>query len=410
MLSSRGALNTPTLLVECAAAQPKTSKKIFLLSEAEKVWNALGRVIRSQMMQNIPTQVPRLGAFWFDTKLLVTDGPLKYYQRVPKFGFHHTFTSTYALDDIQTPCENLKLSYERLPMDQITAISGVAAQTANLILNEVFLYLGESLFNGKVLNIDFPGAMNIVMKREKALVTFDETLLEDLYAVDSRKWPLAVREMATIAKAACNSARPSSASSSRPRSASSSRPTTQPKTLEPRAAFVSSAQTGRLFTDIKNTPRAAPKKSPSTPQLRKGPLKVQPRLSASLVQQPVEEEESVYDVLSPERHNPYPQGNDEVFVVDERSPRREDPYYRDEEENPYDAQVAFEEAQPADEPRDVRAASAAPSSRSAGHRASSVRALLYGDDIPDQENQRIGRKRFTDRQPDHIGYIFATRQ
>ncbi|CUF96598.1 Hypothetical protein, putative [Bodo saltans] len=409
MLSSRGALNTPTLLVECAAAQSKTSKKIFLLSEAEKVWNALGRVIRSQLMQNIPTQIPRLGAFWFDTKLLVTDGPLKYYQRVPKLGFHHTFTSTYALDDIQTPCENLKLTYERLPMDQITSISGVGAQTAALILNEVFLYLGESLFNGKVLNVDFPGAMNVVMKREKALITFDETLLEDLYAVDSRKWPLAVREMASIAKAACNSARPSSATSSRPRSASSSRPTTQPKTLEPRAAFVSSAQTGRLFVDIKNTPRLAPKKSPSTPQLRKGPLKAQPRLSSSLVQQPAdEEEESVYEVLSPERHNMYARGNDEVFVVDERSPRREDPYhYYPNDNDALDDLQAVEDAPPVEE---TRAASAAPSSRSAGHRASSVRALLYGDDLPEQENQRNGRKRFNDRQPDHLAFMFTARQ
>lgn len=424
MLSSRGALNTSTLLVECAAAQPKNSKKIFLLSEAEKVWCALGKVIRAQLMQNVPIQIPKLGAFWFDTKLLVTDGPLKYYQRVPRFGFHHTFVSTYALDDFLIPCENLKLSYERLPLDQLTALSGVPAQTASLILHEVFLYLGESLFNGKVLNVDFPGAMNIVMKREKALITFDETLLEDLYAVDSRKWPLAVREMASIARAPA-SARPSS-SSSRPRSASSSRPTTQPKALEPRPAFVSSSQQGRLFADIKNTPRTLGK-LPSTPRVgssqRNGPLKAQPRLSSSAVQQSCEEEESVYDVISPERYNVY--NNDsgrEAFVVEDQSPRREDPgRYQSTQHDGYEVHTdpttamqgeptqgdTYEDdEEPLASPARI---STAPASRSVGHRASSVRALLCGEDLPNKENHRVGRKRFDGHQQGHLAFMFSAR-
>lgn len=408
MLSSRGALNMATLLVECASAQSKTSKKIFLLSEAEKVWTAFAAVLRSQLIQDIPVQVAKFGALWFESKLIVTDGPLKYYQRVPRFGFHGTFMTTYSLDPITVPSENLKVSYERLPIDQITTMSGVGAQTVQLILQEMFLYIGEALFNGRVLNLDFPGLMQIVMKREKAVVTFDNILLDDLFAIDSRKWPLAVREMASIARKSQGSdSRPTSAST-RPRSASSLRPTTQPKALEPRPAFCSSAQAGRLFVEIQNLPQRQAPLKPQSPGNRRQPLKArQPATSQSNLAVPADEEESVYEVLSPERHNMHlrEDSDAEVFCVG------------DAQEMP-SSEFAADDAMPAkgdarDESDELAAScpitsqpTTAPPSRAAYHGASTVRDLLYGGGSASAEPTRVGRKRFDQQQRSNIAFMF----
>ena len=406
MLSSRGSLSTQSLMMECAAAQSRDSKRVFLLSELEKSWTALARVLRYQLTQNTPVSVPKLMSFWFDTKLVVTDGPLRYSVRVPQCGFVQSFSTTYGLDSVHVPQAPAKLQAGKVPMDQLTAASGVPANMAAHALNEFFLFLGECLFQGKVLNLEFPGLLTIIIKREKAIATFDSSFLQDLFAIDSRKWPPLVREMAAGAVMDPTTPRPRTSSSARPRSSSSSRPPTEPRKIEERPAFCAGAVAGRLFQELEQQgSRPLPKKLPKVipgkhvdPTAARSPMRGPQRGSQP---QPLQEqliadteEESVYDILSSrhieEADLPLDEPQEEVIeVVDE------------------------EEFFPPAKTVEVIAEEPEPLSAYAQRRLqpSTVRDLLFGaaPSTPEQSNEtpRTGRRRFGNyQQTSSLSFVF----
>jgi len=421
--------------MECSGAQPHTSQHLFLLSEAEKVWTAFAKVLKSQLIQNVSTLIPKFGVLWMESRLLVTDGPLKYYQRVVKFGFLQTFMTTYDLDSVHVPSEAAKRTStaERLPLDLITEFSGVGAHAANHILHEVFRYIGEALYNGRVLNLEFPGLMTITMKRERAVISFEEALLEELFAIDSRKWPLAVREMALLARqqqqTPIRDARPeSSGSSARPRSASSSRPSTQPKLMESRPAFCSSGQSGRLFTDM-TVSRPQSKNCKQNPAGgKRGPLKGRPSPCTTVKKDDLEEE-SIYDVLSPDRHHNYvdPEAipnydGGDVFCVDGEGDTVNEVIVDEIPEAAHASlSVQNEHFDPTSRPSSslctTRPQSAStPRHNAVYHQPSTVRELLYGGGGissrmvggNDAVSIRVGRKRFEAHptSTSNVSYLF----
>jgi len=309
MLSCRGALDILAVMAEVAATQPRDAKEVFILSEAEKVWRATCKAIRLQLLQNSRNvNCLKLFGIWMAAKHVVTDGDIKYFVRVPQFGFSAQFATTYSLDGQHVPQLSGQVAYEHLGFDRVVELCGVPATTGVYLLRESFRYIGEGLFSGRIFHIDVEGVARVLVKRDKALIQFEPSFLADLFAIDSRKWPLAVREVAW--RALRNSPeRPSS----RARSASSSTPRVRPQSADPnspdkqsRPAFVSAANRGQLFSDIQQ--RSASRQQHKEQegecgdggraQRRRGPLiakQANVEHSAAAATKP----ESVYNVLPP---------------------------------------------------------------------------------------------------------------
>jgi hypothetical protein len=390
MLSARGALNTASILMEVAIAQPKDSKRIFLLSEAEKVWAALSKVIRFQMTQGGNVCVPKLGSFWFDQKHLVSDGPTKYFTRIPQFGFNALYGTTFGLDPVAVPRESVKVIFEKLAVDQIAEAANVPASTALLVLSEVFLFIGEGLFLGKVFHLEFPQLASILVKREKCQVTFDADFASDIYTIDSRKWPLAVKEVAAMGM------RPPPATQPRPRSASS-RPAT-PREVEPKSAFVSSAPNGRLFSELVNRPTTG-KKAPTAKTAQKpgGRQPLKASLKKALDNSQIPDEESVYDILSPSRQQP--------MTLDDCEPLEAAPHFfhrRDANDADVIDDGSAEQLIP-----EIPAIVHQQAHVSAAHPAQSqnIRDVLFGDHGPIDSRPKSGRRRFAP-QPNQVAALF----
>lgn len=326
-----------TVLTQAIATRPRTAKTVITILEAERVWAALSRVLRAQLLLGNSVAIFRhTCAFWYKQQHVVTDGATKYFRRVPQFGFNPTFATTYSLDAI-VEREDQKTAFHRLPLEYVASEARLPAEHVAMIINEVFLYIGEALFSGKMLSLSFTGVATVLVKRERANVTFDESFLSDLFAIDSRKWPLAVREVALKAAPIASAAaaggagsRPSSASAAaRPRSASSAAAASAtapnaaqpPRPLPPRPSFVSAAPAGKLFAELENRPvRRAPSANAAAKRPASGgPLRALRPAHLQQQQQdhhageaphtgPVAfvgadgEEESVYAMLSPQRH------------------------------------------------------------------------------------------------------------
>ena len=399
MLSNRGALNTSSLLMEVAVAQPKDSKRIFLLSEAEKVWTAMSKVIRYQLTQGNNVTVPKLGSFWFDQKHLVSDGPTKYYSRVPHFGFNALFGTTYGLDTTSVPRESTKVVYEKLAIDQIAEASNVPATTVLLVLSEVFLFVGEGLYVGKSFSLEFPFLTAILVKREKCLVTFDCGFTSDIYAIDSRKWPLAVKEVAAM------SLRPATpqAAQPRPRSASSSRPLVggAVKEMEPKPAFVAAATQGRLFSELVNRPVSAKPanqtKASQNLKAKHKPLLASPR-HAQVRDSSVVDEESVYDILSPSRQQPVTLDDLPPFEQPRRFVHRDDDddFTELQPEIPAIVQQQHQQHQ-------QQQLEAEQPTRPNG--SSNIRDVLFGDNGSVDHRPKSGRRRFA-APPNQVSALF----
>ena len=328
MLSTRGAISTHAMLGEVTDTQPPSLKKVLLMSEVQKTWSAMCRVLRAQLLQGHNIVLPhRCCGFYFKSHAIIRDGDTKYHARTPYFGFHDSFVTKFSLDTamprVDTGDEMMKL-----PLDYVAQEAGLPIDFVSTLLHEIVLFLGESIFRGRLHQLDF-GICSVLVKREKAIVTFDEQFMDDVYAIDSRKWPSAIKEAgASVVKRPVSSAtsrpassrRSNSAAGVRPpsaqsRTSSAARPPSARPVETPRAAFVSSASAGKLFADLsKIKPRAAP--TPKTSARGRQPLRgiqqgkagqqkpeAEERPAQILGELAEGEEESIYSVLSPSRHH-----------------------------------------------------------------------------------------------------------
>ncbi|KAG5489810.1 hypothetical protein GH5_00693 [Leishmania sp. Ghana 2012 LV757] len=191
MLSSRGAITTNVALVECAAGQNTSDKSVFLLSELEKVWVAVAVVARRLLLDGSAVQIAPFGALWTKEYVLLRDRQQHAYTtRKLCFGINLNYANRYGLDTSKVPLERPGgEGYVRVSMADIVAVCGVPARTASAALKEFFLYIGEGLARGRVLQLSLPGVATILMKKQKVVLRMDEELRLEMYEVDSRKWP-----------------------------------------------------------------------------------------------------------------------------------------------------------------------------------------------------------------------------
>ena len=205
MLSARGAQGLSIVLSEVVSDHLKTGHgAVWLLSDVQRAWKAASTVLRSQLLLGRDISIDSLACFLGDTKCVAADGPKRYFVREHRFGFGAGFARTYGFDpslpvvhEIRGP--NLR-DFQKLPMEYVAAEAKLPAEFVQEVIHQVFLYVGETIFNGKLVQLDFPGVASVLVKREKAVVTFDAQFSEEVFEIDSRKWPLAVREAVSEAR------------------------------------------------------------------------------------------------------------------------------------------------------------------------------------------------------------------
>lgn len=341
MISARGAQCTRTVLAEVAAlkARGPCGGVLLTLPDFERAWNAAARVLRAQLMLGASIIVsPKAMTFFQTRKVVAVDGNTRYSLRENHAGFSVGFVTTYSLD-ATVPREDPKVTAMRLPLDLVAAEARLSIEAVSDALREVFLYVGESLFQGKLIELTFPGVATVLVKRDRAVTKFDQGFLDEMFAIDSRKWPQAVRDLASATRSrpvhrsdvAPTSARPSSAPS-RPASAPSTRGSSagRPAAAIPaqaaaaptdRPCFLSASAKGATFDDIAHRLQQrqlllSKRQKPAASLKTKGaPLKpaamdttalgggvetAQPTVIIAPVA-PGEEEESVYSMLTPGR-------------------------------------------------------------------------------------------------------------
>ncbi|KAG5464490.1 hypothetical protein LSCM1_00680 [Leishmania martiniquensis] len=264
MLSSRGAITTNVALVECAAGQNTSDKSVFLLSELEKVWVAVAVVARRLLLDGSAVQIAPFGALWTKEYVLLRDRQQHAYTaRTLCVGINLNYANRYGVDTSKVPLERPSgEGYVRVSMADIVAVCGVPARTASAALKEFFLYIGEGLSRGRVLQLSLPGVATILMKKQKVVLKMDEELRLEMYEADSRKWPgeLQREGYAALQKQGdtTTSSALTSAASSRPSTSRLSRASwrvtpamTASDGVEPkRPVFVAAAPCGRLFDEI----------------------------------------------------------------------------------------------------------------------------------------------------------------
>ncbi|ORC85560.1 uncharacterized protein TM35_000341720 [Trypanosoma theileri] len=378
MLSVLGAITNNLVMVECTSSQERCAKKeVFLLSELERAWDALSTVIRHHLIEGHNVRITNFGCFWIESRAVVSDGVERYHARRIHFGIDNNFALRYNIDPIKVPQEPSRLEYVKISMAEVVAIAGVPARTASMALREFFSYVGEGLFRHQVFNITFPGVASLTIKREKAVLEVEESLRREMFAIDARRWPLAVREAAEAVVLAPSRPPSATPSASRPNTSRCSRPSTAARPLEPRPAFVPSAPRNRLFSEIEKDP-------PRRPPLR----------GAHVFDEAISQEgdmngmnaayvkESVFDALDPEE---YPQPDEpEIEVIEEV------------DVEPLLPLRAYEEVAPRPLTATVRYSI---------HDHSSVRDLLCGKAAPTPDPLTRGRRRYINRDSDEVAAL-----
>lgn len=284
MLSARGALTVPALINELFSS---CSCKGLVITETARVWEATFAAVRSQLLLGCSVTLGKYCSFWCRQNHVATDGNSKYFVRQVCFGFTPSFCTVYGLDSL-VPREDAKLKFSKLPLDIVALQAKVPAEVVLSTLQEMFLYIGEGLFNGKVFHLRLPGLLTVLVKREKCSVTVDSALERDLFNIDCRKWPLAVKEVAAMKFSTASTAvvpiiKPSTP---RPVSAIKRAPSQQ-------RAFVAAARRGQLFCEMEVRPQLV--KRPVAVPLKKRHHPLKPKY----VDPTAEEDESVYDLVPP---------------------------------------------------------------------------------------------------------------
>ncbi|EAN78179.1 protein of unknown function (DUF4496), putative [Trypanosoma equiperdum] len=379
MLSVQGAISNSSIMMECTASQDSYKREVFLLSELERVWDAVSTCIRHYVTEGRNVRVCNFGSFWFETRPVASDGRERYHARRIRFGIDGKFALRYNIDSIRVPQEPSKLEYVKVNMADVVAIARVPAQTAAMALREFFSYVGEGIFKKQVFKINFPGVATLVIKREKAVLIVEEGLRRDIFAVDSRKWPVAVRE-AAAGVVLDEQRRPVTRSSiSRPSTGCSisSRMSNAPKPIEPRPAFMPAAPRNRLFAEIEKDP---PRRLPLQHALQnKGDENCSP---SPLYNENVGYvKESIFDALDPWEMET-PSMEPEIELVEE-VPEQLPSLRAYEEEAPHPVVCG----------------------RHSYHDHSSVRDLLYGSVTPRTDPMLCGRRRYINRDADQVATL-----
>eukprot|EP00758_Cryptobia_borreli_P009216 Tbor_TRINITY_DN5458_c0_g1::TRINITY_DN5458_c0_g1_i5::g.24600::m.24600 len=316
MLSSRGSINTNSIIYEAILQSATVSRgKTITVPDGEKVWVATCKVIRQHVLLGHPVCIPRVGGFWAKQCHVATDGVTKYYMREVQFGFYPSFISTYGLDSM-VPRTDSKIVYEKIPLDIISQEACVPADIAKTILQEVFLYIGEGIYRSKIYQIDFNGILTVFAKKERAHIVANEDLARALLAVDSRKWPASIRDIATQRfdeKMRPRSSRPSSRGSSL--STPRSRVSQESKNKENQILFINALPRNKTFDEIKNMkvrPVLRNVKKPRKPLVEVSnhidPMEISQRRNEN-----IKIEESAYNVISPRSEAYTTETTEEVY-------------------------------------------------------------------------------------------------
>lgn len=227
MFSVRGVLSTTLAMMECASSQLNNTgiprgyisgrrDRVFLLSELEKVWAALSVVLRNFLSEGKAVKISNFGSFWLEEFVLFTapssrsvetmpyrqqaqqrggsSGGTKYSTRQLCFGFNHHYARKYNFHSEKILREKTLPGYAKIAPSHLVALCEVPAYRVMQILKEFFLYLGESIFLGKVFQLDFPEVATLCIRKEQMLLRPVLDLQEHLLEVDAKRWPSDVKE------------------------------------------------------------------------------------------------------------------------------------------------------------------------------------------------------------------------
>lgn len=223
MFSVRGVISTPLAMMECASSQINNigiprgfisgrRSSVFLLSELEKVWSALSVLLRQSLNEGKAVKISNFGSFWLEEFVILTTsspptataelnrfpegrsgGRTQYSTRQLFFGFHPRYAIKYNLSSEKIWREKPLTTYTKIAPSSLVALSEVPAYRVMHILQEFFLYLGESIFLGKVFQIDFPGVATLFIRKEQMLLRPCVELQQDLLEVDAKRWPSEIK-------------------------------------------------------------------------------------------------------------------------------------------------------------------------------------------------------------------------
>ena len=271
MISARGATPCNLMLSEVGRAHVAHAVPIvFQPAEVFKVWGAVAAYLRGALLSGVNVSIFRRTLSFSCTRRKVFKKiPAGFHReaqlyelRVPLFGVGQAFAVTYSLD--APIVEDPAFTFTQMPLKLISDATKLPATVVAAVLHDITRFVGEALFQGRLIELEFPGVALVRVKRDRVMSIFDEAFTAELLHVDTRKWPavyaaearellLPRRPAPSAGGAAGNSARPGSAA--RPSSATppSGRPASSggSKAFQPAAPFVNApAPAGRTFDEM----------------------------------------------------------------------------------------------------------------------------------------------------------------
>ena len=265
MIAPRGATPCNLMLAEVGRAHvAKAIPIIFQPAEVFKVWGAVSSYLRGALLSGVNVSIFRKTiSFSCSKRKTFKKIPAGFHReaqvfdlRVPLFGVSSSFATTYSLDSPLV--EDPSLTFTQMPTKVISEAAKVPVAVVNAVLHDIMRFVGEALFQGRLLELEFPGVAHVRAKRDRVMAVFDDDFTAELLNIDTRKWPAVYAREARelLLKRKNNNNRPgSSSSSARPSSArpNSARSTTS-KAFQPAQPFVNApAPIGRTFDEMQET-------------------------------------------------------------------------------------------------------------------------------------------------------------
>ena len=199
MISSRGALPTATLLEEVAKTT-QASRDALSLSHVQRTWAAVACVLRHHLMHGHSVSVSSKSClFAIRMRRVASVNGSHYHLREPHFAFHSSFATQYDMAST-VPIELTKDKVRRLPLDMVANEAKLPADICASAIQQIFLYIGEAVFTHKLIQLDFAGIGVALIKKDRVAVVYDRRFVDDLFAIDTRKWPVDLRESVARAR------------------------------------------------------------------------------------------------------------------------------------------------------------------------------------------------------------------
>ncbi len=198
---------------------------LFQPAEVFRVWQATAACLRSALLAGGNVSLFRRSlSFSCSRRKPFKKIPASFHReaqvydlRVPLFGVAPAFATTYGLD--ASIVEDLTVAFTPLPLRAVAEAAKVPPPVAAAVLHDIMRFVGQGLFEGRLLELDFPGVALVRVKRDRVMAVFDGAFTGELLAIDTRKWPGAIAAEARMLLVRATPPPPPAAASSAPAAA-----------------------------------------------------------------------------------------------------------------------------------------------------------------------------------------------